>query len=137
VQIAELNPEIRDHVRAVANGLTEETLEPLPTEASSSNQAMNQEADNELRFRQSVGAATADKVLPSSEELMRRVDSIDIPEIDADPFGGETIFEPLPEVAAASIGGAGMNSALSPTIVPSDQDRELAMRMQGGIGSIA
>jgi len=137
VQIAELNPDIRDHVRAVANGLTEETLEPLPTEASSSNQAMNQEADNELRFRQSVGAATADKVLPSSEELMRRADSIDIPEIDADPFGGETIFEPLPEVAAASIGGAGMNSALSPTIVPSDQDRELAMRMQGGIGSIA
>tara|TARA_R100001163_G_C5063856_1_gene201264 strand:+ start:581 stop:3154 length:2574 start_codon:yes stop_codon:yes gene_type:complete len=138
VQISEFNPEIRDHVRAITAGMSQENLEPRLDEGSSSEQAKSKpEDDNELRFRQSVGAATADKVLPSREELMSRADSIDIPEIDADPFGGETIFEPLPEVAAASIGGAGMNSALSPTIVPSDQDRELAMRMQGGIGSIA
>ena len=125
-------------MRAITAGMSQENLEPRLDEGSSSEQAKSKpEDDNELRFRQSVGAATADKVLPSSEELMRRADSIDIPEIDADPFGGETIFEPLPEVAAASIGGAGINSAISPTIVPSDQDRELAMRMQGGIGSIA
>jgi len=55
----------------------------------------------------------------------------------------ETGFSPLPQLQSPGAGGGftSLNPALSPTILPSAEDRELAMRQQqarrpGGIGAL-
>ena len=44
----------------------------------------------------------------------------------------EDIFDPLPQTR----GSSPSNLIDSPTLLPSDQDRELARRLQGGIGGL-
>jgi len=48
-----------------------------------------------------------------------------------------SMFEPLPEAKPASPALGKIDPAMSPTILPSDKDRELAMRLRGPLGGIA
>jgi len=46
-------------------------------------------------------------------------------------------FEPLSERASSAPAMSKIDPATSPTILPSDKDRELAMRLRGPLGGIA
>jgi len=141
-QIALVNPEIREEIQAVTMGLTEETLEEPDFKYSTSNQqAQDIPLNNEDKFRQRVPASVANKLLPSENDLMAELQSIQVPDID--PMmpidGGYEIpqFEPLPSVMQ---GSADSQFAMSPTVLPNAGDREIAMRQmedeQGGIASL-
>jgi hypothetical protein len=127
-QISAVNPDIRDEVRAVIQGLTQDAIEPIEwqdTETLKESPAEGIPVNNEAAFRQSVPKSTADKVLPSREDLMAQMQSIDMPDV------GAPMFEPLPSMGSGSFSG---QSGMSPTILPNDADRELASRLQTGGG---
>lgn len=128
IQVFEVNPDIRDEVRAVLQGLTQDTIEPMPFETSASQPPLSALPEgNELKFRQKADSTVANKVLPDREELLARLNNIQLPQLDM------PAFEPLPVGAETGAGGA-MDFALSPTIVPRAEDRELAMRTRGSGG---
>lgn len=124
-QIYEVNPDIRDELRAVLEGLQAETIEPLPYEGSQSSAAPNAlPENNEMRFRQVVPPSTADKLLPDRESMEEQLAAISSsPSVQSD----SSIFEPLP--TTDMVASAPMMP--SPTLLPSEEDRELAMRRQG------
>ena len=134
VQISEFNPDIRDEIRGVIQGLSQEAIEPMPWESSSSQQAPNaMPENNEARFRQVVPKSTADKLLPNRDELMATLDNMRIPQVGVST---DSIFDPLPQKGGVSAPNS-LQSALSPTVLPNEADRELALRMQGNSGGIA
>lgn len=64
-----------------------------------------------------------------TQDIQSQIDSMSIPQLDGD------IFEPLPQTGS----GAPQLSMLGPTILPSDEDRELAERLRmtrSGIGGL-
>jgi len=127
-QIYAVNPDIRDEVRAVIQGLSQDAIEPIEwqdTETLKKSPTEGIPVNNEAAFRQSVPKSTADKVLPSKEDLMAQMQSIDMPDV------GAPMFEPLPSMGSGSFSG---QSGISPTILPNDADRELASRLQTGGG---
>jgi len=66
---------------------------------------------------------------PPLEDPQAMLQGLSVPQV-----GGElSAFEPLPE--SPSTGR--IDAAMSPTILPSDKDRELAMRLRGPLGGIA
>ena len=131
VQVFEVNPDIRDEVRAVLQGLTQDTIEPMPYETSASQPPLSALPEgNELKFRRKTDSTVADEVLPNREELLAQLSNIQLPQIEAPAFEGMG-FEPLP-VVAETAAGMGMDLAMSPTILPRAEDRELAMRTRGG-----
>ncbi len=69
------------------------------------------------------------------EEMRRKEAEQKSPEV-SDPLGARPplsgLFSPLPQTPGASPS----NVIDSPTLLPSDQDRELARRLQGGIGGL-
>jgi len=130
-QISELNPDIRDEVRAVVQGLTQESIEPIEwqdTETLKGSVTEGIPDNNEVSFRQAVPSSVADKLLPTREELMSQMSSIDVPDV------GAPMFEPLPSMGSGSFSG---QSSMSPTILPNDADRELAARLQQPSAGIA
>ncbi|HBT08635.1 MAG TPA: hypothetical protein DEB18_03390, partial [Leeuwenhoekiella sp.] len=98
-QIHNLNPDIRDEVRAVLHGLTQETIEPLDFENSDSATNVKTPENNELAFRQVVPKSVADKVLPTKEELTRQIKDVK-PSVDINST--IDIFEDLPIEASPS-----------------------------------
>ena len=134
VQISEVNPDIRDEVKGVIQGLSQDAIEPMEWESSTSQQKPNAiPENNEAAFRQVVPKSTADKLLPNREELMASLDSVKIPQVGS---ATGSMFEPLPATGGISAPGS-FQSALSPTVLPNDADRELASRMQAGRSGIA
>ena len=134
VQISEVNPDIRDEIRGVIQGLSQEAIEPMDWESSSSQQSPNAiPENNEIGFRQVVPKSTADKLLPNRDELMATLDNMTMPQIGP---ASESMFDPLPTSGSTQAPGT-FQSSLSPTILPNDADRELAMRMQANSGGIA
>jgi len=134
VQISEVNPDIRDEIRGVIQGLSQEAIEPMDWENSSSQQAPNAiPENNEVGFRQVVPKSTADKLLPNREEMMATLDNMSVPQVG---ISTESMFDPLPATGGAQAPGS-FQSSMSPTILPNDADRELAMRMQGNGSGIA
>ena len=112
-----------------------ETLEPIDWQKSQTeSNAPVVPIDNEAKFRTVVPKSTADKLLPNREELISRMDSIgsSMPEIDT---ASGSMFEPLPSTGIQA--PSSFQASLSPTVVPNDADRELAMRMQGNGSGIA
>ena len=131
-QIFEVNPDIRDEVRGVLQGLTQETIEPLPTEGSKSQQEKGETPrDNEIGFRTAVPKSTADRILPNTDEMMARANTMTIPQVGPPQVD---VFEPLPEAEPAM---PAFSVADSPTILPNPQDREIAQRLRGPLGGIA
>jgi hypothetical protein len=130
-QISEVNPEIRDEVRAMLNGLTQESVEPIPYQDSSSEQEKPAEIKNELSFRQSTPSSVADKIIPqaqNNEQLGGRLDQM------------LASFQPsnIPLVPPAN--AIRPQEMINETILPNPKDRELAERQMmrsSGIGSLA
>ena len=123
-QIALVNPEIRDEVEGVLERLQGESQVPIPEKNSASvNEKMVPE-NNEANFREVSTREVSDKLLPTSEELMGQMDQVTVPQVEG-PLFEETITE-TPDV----------NLAMSPTVLPRDDDRELALRLRGNAGGI-
>lgn len=112
-QIYELNPDIREEVRAITEGLTGDTIERVPTQNSKSAPPVTTAAPNEQAFREVTNPEIAGKLLPDVN-LASRIDEFTLP----------------------SVTESTMELAMSPTIVPDERDREIAMREAGGIGSL-
>jgi len=121
LQIQAANPEIRDEVRAVLQGLQGETTEPMPE-----NQAVSMQFDpmapNEGMFRQVSTSEVANKLLPSSNQLAQSIQEFSVPEVE-----GQLFADQAPDMGMAS---------LSPSILPDEADREIAMRQQAGIAGL-
>lgn len=136
VQISEVNPDIRDEIRGVVQGLTQDQIEPPDYEnASSQAPASANPTGNEMRFRESSTGEVSSKTMPDRDALMADMDAV----ASGSPssFDSESLFSPLPDMPSVSSQFAGASS-LSPTILPNEQDRELAMRRQnsGGIAGL-
>jgi predicted RNA-binding Zn ribbon-like protein len=130
VQIWEAEPEIREEIQAIVDGMQGEILEPLAFEGSASTPSLAAiPEDNEMRFRESVPSTVADKLLPSKEEMEGRM---------ADIAASPSVFDPLPlmePVSPSEFRAAMSPSPLSPTLLPDEEDRLIAAR-QAGIGQL-
>jgi hypothetical protein len=112
-QIFELNPDIREEVRAITEGLSVETIEPLPEHNSTSALPVETSAPNERAFREVANQEVAGKLLPDTK-LESQIEDFNLP----------TITSETQEVA------------VSPAVLPNEKDREIAMREMGGIGAL-
>ena len=121
LQIQAANPEIRDEVRAVLQGLQGETTEPMPENQTVSMQ-FDPMAPNEGMFRQVSTSEVANKLLPSSNQLAQSIQEFSVPEVE-----GQLFADQAPDMGMAS---------LSPSILPDEADREIAMRQQAGIAGL-
>ena len=111
--IYETNPEIRDEVRAILHGLEHQTIEPIEEDNAENVPPATTAAPNEQAFREVTNAEVAGKLLPDIE-LAEQVVEFSPPQVSD------------PEVV------------MSPSVLPDEADREIAMRQQtGGIGSLA
>lgn len=132
VQIQAANPEIRDEVRALLQGLQGETAEPLASNTSSSAQTAPM-SPNEGAFREVSTAEVSNKLMPGAirpEEMQARMAAAQPTPTDM------PLFEDLePAGGLASMGG--FDASVSPTIVPSAADREIAERMKARSSGIA
>jgi hypothetical protein len=113
------------------NGLTQESVEPIPYQDSSSEQEKPAEIKNELSFRQSTPSSVADKIIPQAQnnkQLGGRLDQM------------LASFQPsnIPLVPPAN--AIRPQDMINETILPNPKDRELAERQmmrRSGIGSLA
>ena len=111
-QIYELNPEIREEVRAILEGQQFETLEPIEDRNAANVPPVTTAVPNEQSFREVTNPEIAGKLLPDVE-LAEQVVGFEAPQVSD------------PEII------------MSPTVLPDEADREIAMRQQaGGIGSL-
>tara|TARA_R100000700_G_C3173189_1_gene147697 strand:- start:254 stop:2620 length:2367 start_codon:yes stop_codon:yes gene_type:complete len=110
-QIYELNPDIREEIRAVTEGLANDTIEPMPQHSATSNPLPSMPVENEQAFREVSNAEVSGKLLPDIQ-LQQDIDSFAVPSVSSPSF------------------------AMSPTIVPDERDREIAMRDMSGINSL-
>ena len=112
-QIYEVNPDIREEIRAITAGLTQDTIEPIPFQNSKSTPQAADPVTNEQAFREVSNAEVAGKLLPDNINLEERITSFELPAVSAD-----------------------QDLAVSPTVVPDERDREIAMREAGGIQAL-
>ena len=133
VQIQAANPEIRDEIRALLQGLQGETVEPLASNTSSSAQTapMN---PSESAFRQVSTAEVSDKLLPTAQEMQARMAAAQSAPTDMPLFED---LEPTGGLASMGPSAGGFDLSMSPTIVPSEADREIAVRMNARNSGIA
>ena len=110
-QIYELNPEIRDEVRAVIDGMQFETIEPIEDRNAANVPPVTTAVPNEQAFREVSNAEVSGKLLPDVK-LADQIISFETPQVSN------------PEII------------MSPSILPNEKDREIAMRDMGGISSL-
>jgi hypothetical protein len=67
------------------------------------------------------------------EDPQAMLQGLSVPQVGGDA----SAFEPLPEAQSSTPSLGQIDPAMSPTILPSDKDRELAMRLRGPLGGIA
>jgi hypothetical protein len=130
VQIQAANPEIRDYINATLEGMKEQTIEPIEEHYSPTGKGqIEKPITNENAFREVSTKEVSDKLIPGAirpEDLQARMAATrptptNMPLFeDLEPAGGLASIRP-------STGG--FDLSLSPTIVPSEADREIAMRM--------
>ncbi len=112
-QIYEANPDIREEIRAITEGLANENIEAIPSQNSASAPKISQAVPNEMNFREVSNPEIAGKLLPDNE-LVDQINSFELPQV------------------------ADVDLAASPTILPDEKDREIAMRLNpGGIASLS
>ena len=117
VQIYELEPEIRDQVQAIAAGHIGELAEPNPEQDAKNVIDQAPEVANELSFRGVSNREVSDKLIGAQNQ------NVDVLVDDIQSFD-------VPTVSDASL-------AMSPTILPDEKDREIAMRQTpGGIAGL-
>ncbi len=71
------------------------------------------------------------------ERVERDIDALQNSQSAVDMSPQESVFEPLSQGPSAAPTLGQIDPAMSPTILPSDKDRELAMRLRGPLGGIA
>ena len=71
------------------------------------------------------------------ERVERDIDALQNNQSAVDMNPQESVFEPLSQGPSAAPTLGKIDPAMSPTILPSDKDRELAMRLRGPLGGIA
>ena len=118
LQIQAANPEIRDEVRAILQGFQGETAEPMPENQAVSMQTGPMSA-NEGKFREVSTSEVANKSLPGNDQLAQSIQSFDMPQSTGNMFAS---IDPM--------------MAASPSILPDERDREIAMRQQAGIAGL-
>ena len=74
---------------------------------------------NENKFRQVSTSEVADKLLPQDPQLAQSIDNFQMPEFSGNAFGA---VDPV--------------MASSPTLLPDERDREIAMRQNQGIAGL-
>ena len=116
VQIYELEPEIRDQIQAIAAGHIGELAEPNKELDAMNVQEQEPEVKNEIPFREVSTKEVSDKLIGSQSQDRGQLQQ------DIDSFT-------VPNVSSPSL-------AMSPTVVPDERDREIAMRDMGGISSL-
>lgn len=121
-QIYELEPSIRDEVQAITAGHMGEVIDPIPEKDAKTKREEDPELANELSFRQVTGEEVANKLLPSSNQLAQSIQEFSVPEVE-----GQLFADQAPDMGMAS---------LSPSILPDEADREIAMRQQAGIAGL-
>jgi hypothetical protein len=67
------------------------------------------------------------------EDPQAMLQGLSVPQVGGDV----SAFEPLPQGPSETLAMGQIDPAMSPTILPSDKDRELAMRLRGPLGGIA
>ena len=135
VQIQAANPEIRDEIRAVIQGLSQETIEPIPDQASTSQRELESGAvENEMAFREVSNQEVSDILMPTAQEMQARMASTQPVQNDMPLFED---LEPAGGLASMGPEMGGFDASMSPTIVPSDSDREIAERMKARSSGIA
>ena len=135
VQIQAANPEIRDEIRAVIQGLSQETIEPIPDQASTSQRELESGAvENEMAFREVSNQEVSDILMPTAQEMQARMASTQPVQNDMPLFED---LEPAGGLASMGPEMGGFDASMSPTIVPSDSDREIAERMRARSSGIA
>lgn len=113
-QIYEVNPEIRDEVRAIIDGMQLETIEQIEDRNADNVPPVTTAVENEQAFREVTNPEVAGKVLPDvrlNESLGEQIASFKVPEVSPNT-----------------------SLSLSPTVLPNEKDREIAMR-EAGIGA--
>ena len=113
-QIYEAEPAIRDEIQAIAAGHIGETVEPVEDKQSATKRQQAPEVKNELSFRGVSTAEVSDKLMPENTQLAQSIDNFQMPNVSGNAFGATD-----PAMAA------------SPTLLPDERDREIAMRQQG------
>ena len=93
--------------------MTQDTIEPIPFQNSKSTPQATDPVTNEQAFREVSNAEVAGKLLPDNINLEERITSFELPTVSAD-----------------------QDLAVSPTVVPDERDREIAMREAGGIQAL-
>jgi len=121
VQIYQVEPSIRDEVQAIAAGHIGETIEPVKDKDSRNKQEENPELKNEISFRNSSTSEVANKLLPNNDQLSQSIDSFAMPQSSGNMFANQSQDPMLMQ---------------SPTILPDERDREIAMRQQAGIAGL-
>jgi len=123
-KIGAANPYIRDEIQATIEGMREQTVEPMETHQSSSVRGKTKPLvgplENELNFREVSTSEVANKSLPSNDQLAQSIQSFDMPQSTGNMFAS---IDPM--------------MAASPSILPDERDREIAMRQQAGIAGLA
>ena len=133
VQIQAVNPEIRDEIRALLQGLQGETAEPLASNTSSSAQTAPM-SPNEGEFREVSTAEVSNKLMPSAI----RPEQLQASMAAAQPTPTDMpLFEDLEPATSGLASMGGFNASMSPSIVPSAVDREIAERMRARSSGIA
>ena len=122
-QIYEAEPAIRDEIQAIAAGHIGETVEPVENKQSTTKRQQAPEVKNELSFRGVSTSEVANKVLPQSTQLAQSIDSFQMPQVQGNVFNA-----PSPTLAPQQM--------VSPTLLPNEDDREIAMRQQAGIAGL-
>ena len=118
-QIYELEPSIRDEVQAIAAGHIGEVIDPMPEKDAKTKREQEPELVGELNFRQITGSEVANKSLPSNDQLAQSIQSFDMPQSTGNMFAS---IDPV--------------MAASPSVIPDERTRDIAMRQQAGIAGL-
>jgi len=116
--IAVAEPEIRDHIEATIEGMKQQTIEPIPQHQSQS-APVEDPIENTNAFREVTGSEVANKVLPERNQLAQSIQSFDMPQSTGNMFAS---IDPM--------------MAASPSVIPDERTRDIAMRQQAGIAGL-
>ena len=90
-----------------------------------------------MQLLEAIDSLEQQKAQPEPEPAPKPTIAPPAAQVMPQPQQEVSMFEPLPEAKPATPTLGQIDPAMSPTILPSDKDRELAMRLRGPLGGIA